>query len=218
MKKLAVLLLTTATTAHAEDEPAAGRFRPRDLSVAVNAGLIQPLLLGGANAEVDVRYGPLVFAYSHGMSLDFEGSAITGEMKRQNVTLHAPYSTGFGVGVTHWFEGLRSFVDLRLEGKIHRFEASYEASDVSTEFARYTTYTLGGGAYWTYLPFASRRDALRGIDISTSLRFWPKIASTKDEVTYANASTGRTETHEAANIGIANTPLLANVSIGYVFQ
>lgn len=44
-------------------------------------------------------------------------------MKRRNVTLHVPYSTGFGVGVQHWVDGVNSFFDLRLEGKVHRFEA-----------------------------------------------------------------------------------------------
>lgn len=195
-------------------------FRPRDLSVTVEAGLLQPFLLGGANAEIDVRYGPFVAAWSHGLSLDFEGSAITGAMKRQNVTLHVPYSTGFGVGVTHWVDGINSFLDLRLEGKVHRFEASSGLGDTRTEFTRYTTYTLGAAAYWTWMPFVRRGDALRGLELSTSVRFWPKVASTLSggEVRYANASTGRTETHEAANIGIANTPFLANVAIGYVFQ
>lgn len=201
--------------AHADPNPDAP-------SVTVNAGLIQPLLLGGANLEVDFRYGHFVAAYSHGWSLDLEGSAIVGDMKRQGVSLHLPYSTGFGLGVTHWFAALRSFVDLRFEGKVHRFEASYASSDgrSKTDIAHYATYTLGGGVYWTYLPFAGRSDALRGLDISASVRLWPKIASSLsgNEVTYRNAATNRDETHRAANIGIADTPLVVNVSLGYLFQ
>lgn len=211
---------TTSTPTNAE--PAAGRFRPKDLSVTVNAGLIQPIALGGANVEVDVRYGPFVAAYSHGWSLDLEGSAIVGDMKAQGVSLHLPYSTGFGLGLTHWVSALNSFFDLRFEGKVHRFEASYASLDglSKTEIARYSTYTLGGGAYWTYMPFASRTDALRGLDLSTSVRLWPNVGSTLsgDAIAYRNATTGRTETHRAANIGIADTPLIVNVSVGYVFQ
>jgi hypothetical protein len=200
----------------------AGQFRPKGVSLAVNAGLLQPIALGGANLEVDFRYGPFVAAYSHGWSLDLEGSAIVGDMKRQGVTLHLPYSTGFGLGLTHWVSALNSFFDLRFEGKIHRFEASYGSVDGlgKTEIARYSTYTIGGGAYWTYVPFASRTDALRGIDFSTSVRLWPNVGSTLsgNEVTYKNATTGRDEVHRTANIGIADTPVIVNVSVGYVFQ
>lgn len=216
--------LVSTAPAFAEPEPStnAGQFHPKGASLAVNAGLLQPIALGGANLEVDFRYGPFVAAYSHGWSLDLEGSAIVGDMKRQGVTLHLPYSTGFGLGLTHWVSTLNSFFDLRFEGKIHRFEASYGSVDGlgKTEIARYSTYTIGGGAYWTYVPFASRTDALRGIDVSTSVRLWPNVGSTLsgNEVTYKNATTGREEVHRTANIGIADTPVIVNVSVGYVFQ
>lgn len=208
--------------AHVTEAPSDSRFRPKGASLAVNAGLLQPIALGGANLEVDFRFGPFVAAYSHGWSLDLEGPAIVGDMKRQGVTLHLPYSTGFGLGLTHWVSALNSFFDLRFEGKLHRFEASYGSVDGlgKTEIARYSTYTIGGGAYWTYVPFASRTDALRGLDFSTSVRLWPNVGSTLsgNEVTYKNATTGRDEVHRTANIGIADTPVIVNVSVGYVFQ
>jgi hypothetical protein len=52
------------------------------------------------------------------------------------------------------------------------------------------------------------------------VRYWPNVASTldDDEVAYMNQTTGATETHQAANIGIANTPIIVNLSVGYVFQ
>ncbi len=179
-------------------------------------------MLGGANVELDFRYGALVVAYSHGWSLDLEGGAITGEQARQGVSLHLPYSTGLGVGLSHWLEPLHAFVEARVEAKLHRFEASYgtDGSASRTEIARYSTVTLGGGLYFTYLPFASRTDVLRGLNLSLSGRLWPKIASTLDDdrVSYASGRTGQTEVHQAANIGIADTPLIVNVSIGYVFQ
>ncbi len=215
-------LLSVASPAVADGVASGATFHPKSASLAVNAGLLQPIALGGANLEVDFRYGPFVAAYSHGWSLDLEGGAIVGEMKRQGVTLHLPYSTGFGLGVTHWVSTLSSFFDLRFEGKMHRFEASYGSAGAltRTEIARYTTYTIGAGAYWTYLPFASRTDALRGLDVSTSVRFWPNVASTLSgsEVSYRNTTTGRDERHRTANIGIADTPLIVNVSVGYVFQ
>jgi len=219
---LACLLVTVPALAEPDATPNDARFRPKGPSLAVNAGLLQPILLGGANLEVNFRYGPFVAAYSHGWSLDLEGSAIVGDMKRQGVSLHLPYSTGFGLGLTHWVSALNSFFDLRFEGKIHRFEASYASTDglSKTEIARYSTYTLGAGAYWTYMPFASRTDALRGLDVSTSVRLWPNVGSTLSggEVAYRNAATGRDETHRAANIGIADTPVIVNMSLGYVFQ
>ena len=85
---------------------------------------------------------------------------------------------------------------------------------LSSEFADYRTYTLGAGAYWTLFPFG------RGFNISTSVRYWPTVATSlrDDVIVYANTTTARDETHRAANIGIANTPLIINVSLGYVFD
>lgn len=194
----------------------------KDPSLAFNLGMIQPLALGGANVEVDFRMGHFVASYSHGWSLDLEGAAVVGDMRTQKVALHLPYSTGFGVGYSIFVDSLRSFFDLRFEGKIHRFEASYDSADGQrrTAITNYTTYTVGGGFYWTLVPFAHRSDILRGLDISTSVRVWPNVGSTVSgsEVSYANATTGKQEIHRVANIGIANTPVVANVSIGYVFQ
>lgn len=190
-------------------------------SVAVNAGLIQPLVLSGANVEVDVRWRHLVVAYSHGWSLDL-ADKLGDEMTRQHVSLHLPYSTGVGVGGTLEVPRARSFFDLRVEAKVHRFVASYASEDgrQHTRFADYRTFTLGAGAYWTVTPFRDRRDALRGLDLSLSVRYWPKLASSlsDDAIVYSNTTTNRDETHHAANIGIANSPVIVNLSIGYLFE
>jgi|JI10StandDraft_1071094.scaffolds.fasta_scaffold10442_3 hypothetical protein len=203
------------------DAPARG-FDPAARSIAVNTGLMQPLVLGGANLEVDLRLGRFIVSYSHGWSLDLGGATVVGAMRDQHVALHLPYSTGFGLGLQHYLPALRSYVDVRLEGKAHRFEAAYTSADGAnrTRIADYTTFTLGGGIYWTALPFAHRRGPLGGLDISTSLRVWPRVADTLagSQVTYANATTGRMEVHRAAAIGIADTPFLVNVSVGYAFQ
>lgn len=222
-----VLLLGSSSQAAASPDANANvsdagpRLRFDKLSVAVNAGLLQPLVLGGANLEVDLRWRHLVLAYSHGWNLELT-EALGEEMTRQRVSLRIPYTTGVGIGGTLELPRLRSLVDLRFEAKIHRFSAAYDSQDGRrrTQIADYRTYTLGAGAYWTVLPFRDRTDALRGINLSTSVRFWPNVDTSlrDDAVRYANATTNRDETHHAANIGIANTPLIVNVSLGYVFQ
>jgi hypothetical protein len=191
-------------------------------SLAFQLGLIQPLLLGGANVEADFRVGHLVIDYSHGWNLNLEDSAIVGEMKRQNITMRVNYTTGLGVGYSQHVDSLRSFFELRFEPKLHRFEVSYGSSDggIKTAIAQYNTVTLGGGFYWTVVPFSHRKDLLRGLNLSTSFRAWPKVATTLsgNEVAYENKTTGRRETHSAANIGVADTPFFANISVGYLFQ
>jgi hypothetical protein len=203
-------------------EPQPERCQPDRASFAVNFGQLQPWVTGGANIEGDFRVGHLVVGYSHGWSLDLEGSTITGDMKRQRVTLHIPYTTGLGVGYSHHLDALRSYVDLRFEAKLHRFEASYDSADGKqrSRIADYSTVTIGAGAYWTWLPLAHRADSLHGINISASVRYWPNVASTLKggAVAYSNASTNQEEMHKTANIGIANTPIVANISIGYIFQ
>jgi hypothetical protein len=239
-----MVLATTGGTARAQGQPdASSELQPERLpsvsarhaateegpsfdfkqpSVSFQLGLIQPLLLGGANVEADFRYGHLVIDYSHGWNLNLEGSAITGEMKRQNVSLRVNYTTGFGIGYSQYVDAARSFFELRFEPKLHRFEAAYNSTDgnVRTAIAQYNTVTLGGGVYWTLAPFTHRKDLLRGLNVSTSFRFWPKVATSLvgNEVSYDNKSTGQREVHRAANIGIADTPFIANVSIGYLFQ
>ena len=217
---LSLSLVLGAASAQA-DEPAPG-LQWREPSLAVNLGLIQPFLLKGANVEADFRWGHFVASYSHGWGLELEGGTVVGDAKRQGITLHLPYTTGLGVGYSVYTHSLRSFFDVRAEAKLHRFEVAYDSADgaTKTDIASYTTLTLGGGAYWTFVPFAARGDALRGLNVSTSVRFWPNVASTLagGEVHYANARTGREEVHETARIGLANSPVLVNVSVGYVFQ
>lgn len=192
-----------------------------ETSVAVNAGLLQPLVLGGANVEVDVRWNHLVVAYSHGWNLALS-DALGDEMEAQHVNLHVPFTTGLGIGASLSLARLRSFVDARFEVKAHRFEAAYASMDgrQHTQIADYTTLTIGAGAYWTFVPFRGRTDALRGLDLSASVRYWPTIATSLDDdaVMYRNATTSRDEIHHAANIGIANSPLIVNLSVGYLFE
>jgi hypothetical protein len=198
-------------------------FNNRKHSLAVNLGLIQPLLLKGANVEVDYRYGHFIASYSHGWSLDLSGNTILGEMKRQNISIHLPFSTGFGIGGSYNITKANLIFDLRFEPKFHNFEVVY-GSDIenneTNKIANYNTLTLGGGLYITYLPFAKSERIIKGLNISMSFRYWNNIYSSlnDNQIEYYNKYTSQNEIHNTANIGIANTPFIFNISVGYVFK
>ncbi len=181
------------------------------------AGTIQPFLLQGGNIELDFYLPKTVFNYSHGFSLEMESASGTtvGEAKRQSVAYHIPYSTGFGIGYR-----LTKYVDVRFEPKLHRFEAYYDGSDrkaPKNRISSYTTVTLGIGAYFRWKPFEKQHNVLKGIFTSTSLRYWQNVWTSLDsnKTVYANTVTGKTESLKASNIGIANTPFLFNIALGY---
>jgi hypothetical protein len=175
-------------------------------------GVVQPLVLGGVNVEFDYKTNDWVFAYSHGMNLTFKDEGIVGDAKDQKLEYFMPYTTGFGIGRRF----TQSF-DVRLEFKQHRFDLYYEG-DSKTKGNRIITYetqTVGLGFYYTAHPFES----FKNIAVASNFRVWPNIGSTlnNDEVEYFNKKTGKTETHKASNIGIANSPFILNMSIGYTF-
>ncbi len=181
--------------------------------VALLAGLIQPILLGGGNVELDLYWGRLVVGYSHGFLLNFRGDTLVGEAAQQGLALHLPYSTGLSVGYR-----FLPWLDARLEGKVHRFEVR-EASS-GTPLFDYTTMTLGVGVYAQYRPFrdfgVQTDEWLHGFLVLCSVRYWPNLWTSlpNDELAYPHPSLGDVE-HHAANIGIANTPFIVNVSVGY---
>lgn len=198
-------------------------FNTKNHSVAFNVGLIQPLLLRGANVEMDYRYSYLVASYSHGWSLDLSGNRITGDMKRQNIAVHIPFSTGFGIGGSYNITKANLMVDLRFEPKFHRFEVMYGSNSDNKEInkiAKYNTLTLGGGLYLTYLPFAKKDRLIKGLNLSMSFRYWNNVYSSLSDnrIEYFNKYTNQNEVHNTVNIGIANTPFIFNVSVGYVFK
>lgn len=182
-------------------------------------GLIQPIVLRGGNLEIDFYYRRLVVSYSHGFLLNLEGDTVVGSAKEQRLVFHLPYSTGASVGYrfTEW-------LDARLEAKGHRFEVR-EARDDRVVLT-YSTATLGLGVYARYRPFfhvihpGRHPTWAQGFVITTSLRFWPNIWSSlpRDQRRYANSTTGTQEVHDANNIGIANSPFIFNVSVGYLFD
>ena len=184
------------------------------------AGTIQPFLLQGGNIEVDFYTPKWVFNYSHGFSLELESATGTtvGDAKDQSLAFHLPYSTGFGIGYR-----LNKYFDIRLEPKMHQFDVYYDGTDrtlTENQVTDYRTITLGLGAYFRWKPFEKQNNALKGIFTSTSIRYWHNVYSSLEggEITYFNRVTGKNEVHETANIGIANTPWLFNIGVGYSFQ
>lgn len=195
-----VCILASAAPARAET--------PTDVGLVL--GLVQPVMLGGFNAEVDAHIGRWSFEYSHGASLDFTGSLVVGDAHDQHLAYHLPYSTGFGIG----YRVTRSF-DVRLEPKLHAFQVYYDG-DRANRVVDYKTFTLGVGAYYRWLPFGGRSDWARGLAIIASARFWPNIYDTLGDFRYMSSVTHQMETLAPARIGIANTPFIANLSVGYV--
>lgn len=177
-------------------------------------GTIQPTALKGFNVEVNYTTKRMIFDYSHGVSLD---PPTVGDFKTQKVALHLPYSTGFGIGYR-----FSSFFDIRFEPKLHSWEVynEGETQNENTKIKDFKTFTLGIGLYYRYMPFKnSERKLLQGITTSTSIRYWQNVGTTlrNDEFSYLNKNTNKTETLKAPNIGIANSPIIFNIAIGYTF-
>ncbi len=181
---------------------------------SILAGLIQPLLLKGGNIEVNYFTDKMSFDYSHGFSLN---PPTVGTYKDQNISLHLPFSTGFGVGYR-----FSSFFDIRFEPKLHSWELYYKDAEQTeaNKIKDFKTITLGFGAYYRYFPFKNSESTfLQGFELSSSIRYWQNVGTTltNDEIIYANKTTNKTETLKAPSIGLANTPLIINIGIGYTF-
>ena len=184
---------------------------------AILFGLSQPLLLGGFNIEGNYFTKKMSFDYSHGVSLEYQGNSVTDDMKGQHLVAHLPYSTGFGIGCR-----FTSWLNLRMEPKWHRFEIYYEGEEqiFANRITAYNTFTLGLGLYGKWHPFEKKNNFLKGIMIAPSIRWWPNVASTLGDggYTYFNKITNQNEVHKTMNVGVNNTPWLANISIGYRFN
>lgn len=210
---LSIILVTLATTGGFSQTAKKKEFLYSN-KFSFLAGLIQPTALKGGNFEVNYYTKRMSFDYSHGFSLD---PPVVGDFKTQNVVLHLPYSTGFGVGYR-----FTSFFDVRFEPKLHSWEVykKDEAQTDATKIKDFKTITLGIGAYYRYFPFKNRDNTfLQGITTSTSIRYWQNVGTTlsNDQFSYLNKISGKNETLKAPNIGIANSPIIFNIAIGYTF-
>jgi hypothetical protein len=179
-------------------------------------GLNQPIVEHGFNFELNYWMTHFVIDYSHGFGLEFTGSLVSNEAKAQHVSFNVTNSLGVGFG----YRFTKRF-NIRIEPKMHMWDMYYsnQFKEQAGKITGYNTYTLGLGAYYRWTPFEKINNALKGITIDPSIRWWPNVASSlkNNEYAYYNKITDTNETIKANNIGISNTPWFANISIGYTF-
>jgi hypothetical protein len=183
---------------------------------SVVLGLTQPLFLQGFNAEVNYYTPKMVFDYSHGVNLKMTGAVVAKAYEDQKINFKVTHTLGFGVG----YRFTKRF-NVRFEPKLHIYETYYDGVEQqkSNSLKNFSTTTLGVGAYYRWLPFEKKNNALKGITIAPSLRYWYKVASTldNDKFAYLNSKTNKNEAFDAPNIGLSNTPIIVNISVGYSF-
>lgn len=212
---LFLALLTASLQPAKAQSPAVESSNKKELYNSANLvfGLSQ-ITLRGFNIEGNVLYKRFAFDYSHGVSLDMAGATLVGDEADQGLAVHIPWTTGFGVGYR-----FNEWLNLRVEPKWHRYELFYDGDvqNAANEIQGYNTFTLGLGLYANLRPFKNKNNALQGIMIAPSVRWWPEVSTTLDEgqFTYLNRETERMEVHQSREVGIANTPFLVNISIGY---
>lgn len=184
--------------------------------VSVLFGLNQPIILKGFNFEVDYWTKHFVFDYSHGIGLHLDGPLVGGEVKEQGLDLKVTHSLGLGLG----YRITKNF-NVRLEPKLHIFELYYaeDAQTASNRIGKYSSFTIGAGAYYLWRPFKRKENFLNKLSIVPSVRYWPRVANSLQDgkLSYHNRNTHKTEVHKVANIGVSNTPLIVNVSMGLTF-
>jgi hypothetical protein len=180
-------------------------------------GLNQPVALNGFNFEINYWAKRFIIDYSHGFGLQLKNNLITDEAKKQRLNFNMTHSLGIGLG----YRFTKQF-NIRVEPKIHIWEMYYDDQFKNKQalIKKYSTYTLGLGAYYRWTPFENKNNFLKGITISPSARWWPNVGSSLKNNTfmYYNTKTNKNEEHKANNIGISNTAFFANVSIGYTFK
>lgn len=207
---LVSLLLSLSVSLHAQDWK-------EDKKINVLFGLTQPLLVKGFNIEGNYIHNRLIFDYSHGVSLDFSGNSVTTDLKRQNVAVHMPWTTGFGIGYR-----VKEWINVRIEPKWHKFEFYYdgEVQNSTNIITSYNTMSLGIGLYGHFQPFKNKSSFIKGIMIAPSVRYWPTVYSSLDgdQYTYFNKYTNSNEEIEVLDPGIGFTPFVFNISIGYSFD
>lgn len=180
-------------------------------------GLTQPVFVSGFNIEGVYIHNRLIFDYSHGASLKFTGDALTESLRNQQLQIHAPFTTGFGVGYR-----LTPWINLRVEPKWHRFNFHYKNEPRNAEniIATNNTFSLGLGLYGFFQPFSKKDNALKGITVAPSIRYWPTLVSNFSDsgVIYQNKLTAKNETLQTLDPGFGFTPWIFNISIGYILD
>ena len=206
---LIIALLFFSVVSQSQDVSEKNRF-------SLVFGLNQPILLRGFNVEGNYWMKKWVIDYSHGFNLRADGKFVANEYERQRVNFKITHSLGIGVG----YRFTRTF-NLRFEPKLHVYETYYEGQEQSStnSIVNFSTYTLGFGAYYRWMPFEKKEGFAKGITIVPSIRYWYKVGSSlpSDQHSYLNTATNQNEILKAPNIGAANTPWIFNISVGYTF-
>jgi hypothetical protein len=216
MKKAKLSLIFIIITLPVFSQSLTPEALDQQYKISVLFGLNQPLITQGFNVELNYYTKHFVFDYSHGFNLHFKDNLVNDEAKKQHLKFKISHSLGFGIGYR-----ITPELNLRIEPKIHLWEVSYsnQSYDEANVFKKYTTYTLGLGAYYRWLPFKNTESFARGLTVAPSIRWWPNIQTslTNNKFEYFNTITNKTETHHANNIGVKNTPFFGNISVGYTF-
>lgn len=182
---------------------------PYSKRFSIQTGMLQSLLLKGQNIVVAYNSQRWVFDWSHGNSLDYESGhhlSLNKNYNDQKLNVHVPWSTGPSLGYR-----ITPYFNIRAEFKAHRHEVKQLMDN--SPVAKYTTYTVGVGAFYGWYPFRKKDNWLQGILVEPVVRFWPNIGkSEKDGLNYLNTSTHKTETLSDYKLGF-----LANINIGYTF-
>jgi len=207
------LFITSTVSAQTTDTPERDKFT--EVKVNLVFGTNQ-LLLNGFNIEGNLFYKRLAFDYSHGVSLNLDNAFLDEVNQAHGLDVHIPWTTGFGVGYR-----INDWLNVRAEPKWHRFEL-YNMGDIQNGanlIEAYTTFSMGIGAYANLQPFKRQDNLLKGIMIAPSIRWWPRVTSSLegDQTQIYSRALEQEVTHEALEVGISNTPLILNVSIGYSF-
>ncbi|HTR30498.1 MAG TPA: hypothetical protein VMH27_14600 [Puia sp.] len=209
--KVVLLLLTLSA-----NESASAQEWKSDKRINVLFGLTQ-ILASGFNVEANCVYHRLIFDYSHGVSLEFSGNNLPADLRSQDLVVHMPWTTGFGIGYR-----LKEWLNVRIEPKWHRFEYFYKNDPEisSNRIIAYNTFTLGAGLYSDYRPFRKKDNFLKGILIAPSVRFWPTVSSNPGNKSFAyrNRNSGAAIEDRRPEPGLGLTPWVVNISFGYTFS
>ena len=170
---------------------------PNGTQVSFHYGVLQPVLLRGFNAAVDVRRGRFIATYSHGQGLELPESTLTRAEQDADVGVRMNWSTGFGVGLV-----LVDELYLLADFKIHDVTASH--TDAALD---YKTVTVG-------LELGYRLFLWGGFHVGLAVRYWPTVFSSIDRDGVELGDSGIT--HEPIAQGLEG--FFANVLIGWAFD
>lgn len=216
MKKSNILLFALIGLNKAFSQQISPEELDQKFKLGIVFGLNQPIITNGFNIELNYFTKNFVFDYSHGFSLKFKDKLVTKESRRQHLKFNISHTLGFGVGYR-----ITPELNIRIEPKIHLWEVFYDnqSYDAKNILKKYSTFTLGLGTYYRWLPFKNTDGFAKGISVIPSFRWWPNIYTTlkDDKFEYFNQITQKNEIHEANNIGVSNTPFFGNISVGYSF-